>query len=370
MTTPSTDNRPRQAGWAGWLVVLGSAFSVVTAFQVIAGARSLETREAISDLLADGPGGGLDIGVEGAIQVLQASASVAAVVGAMMTVLGIYALRGDRRARLGLSLLALPLFISGMALGGFLTSLAAAATGLLWISPAREWYAGLPLPSSPGAPGGPGRSTDPSRPSPWAAPPSNPPSTPDRVDAPTSTGEIGQPGSGQSADPWTHQNPYAPAPRHTPHTPHTPHPDAGQPAEARPDAVTAAVAITLICSGLVLTLALICVGVAALAPDWIVEEVQRTDPSLAEQGLDRTALLVGIWLSGLFMAAAALLAIVFAIFAFTRRRWAANALIVISFVTVFFGALGTVSSVIALVPVISALVVISCLRRSRTWFIG
>lgn len=366
MTTPSTDNRPRQVGWAGWLVVLGSAFSVVTAFQVIAGARSLETREALSDLLADGPGGGLDVGVEGAIQVLQASASVAAVVGAMMTVLGVYALRGDRRARLGLSLLALPLFISGMALGGFLTSLAAAATGLLWISPAREWYAGLPLPPPPGSPGAMRRAQDGSPPSPWGAPPNSPPGTPpsssDRVDAPTSTPEVRQPDAGQSTDPWAHQNPYAPMPPS--------HIDPGRPGAARPDAVTAAVAITWICSGLVLVIALILLGVAAFAPDWIVEEVQRADPSLAEQGLDRTALLVGIWLSGLFMAGAALLAIVFAIFVLTRRRWASTALIVISFVTVFFGALGTVSSVIALVPVISALVVISCLRRSRTWFIS
>ena len=62
--------------------------------------------------------------------------------------LGYHVLQRSRPARLGLSVLALPLFFGGLATGGFLTSLVVAATVLLWLGPSRAWFDGTPLPGA------------------------------------------------------------------------------------------------------------------------------------------------------------------------------------------------------------------------------
>ncbi len=61
-------------------------------------------------------------------------------------VLGFHAMKGSTRARLGLSVLAVPIFLGGFATGGFLTSLVAAGTALLWVGPSALWFRGEPVP--------------------------------------------------------------------------------------------------------------------------------------------------------------------------------------------------------------------------------
>lgn len=343
--------RPRQATVAGWLVVLGSVFSVLTAFEVVSGVRSLDTREAIEKFLAEPPGSGLGLDVESAVVALQVTASVAAVCAVMTAILGVFVLRRDRTARVGLSVLAVPLFLSGLVLGGFMTSLVAASAALLWLSPSREWFAGRPLPEGaadrlwPGS--GPSRA------------PRGESSRPDaRPDARPDTQSDTQPDTA----PHPHPTPYADA-GHDPNRASAPVPT------RRPDAVSVAVVLTLVSSGLVLLVSAVGVLAVSLSPDMVMEEMRRQSPELAEQGLTRSTVLVTSLVTGGLLVVSALLAIGFAVGVLARRTWAARGLLVMSAVTVVFSLLASIGSLVAVLPAIAALVVFRSLRRAdaRAW---
>src|SRR5690606_6545836 len=64
-----------------------------------------------------------------------------------------FALRGDTGARIGLSVLAVPLAVSAAATGGFVTFMVVAAVVLLWVQPSRNWFAGRPPVEVPSLPG-------------------------------------------------------------------------------------------------------------------------------------------------------------------------------------------------------------------------
>ena len=65
-------------------------------------------------------------------------------------ILGYQVLRRSRTARIGLTVLAVPLLFSGMVTGGFLSSIVVACALLLWLQPARDWFAGRAAPRPPG----------------------------------------------------------------------------------------------------------------------------------------------------------------------------------------------------------------------------
>jgi hypothetical protein len=58
-------------------------------------------------------------------------------------VLGWHVLRRHRQSRVALSVVAMPLFLSGIATGGFFSSLVAASALMLWSRPARDWFDGV-----------------------------------------------------------------------------------------------------------------------------------------------------------------------------------------------------------------------------------
>lgn len=339
---------------AGWMVVIGSLFSIVTAFEVLGRVRSLETREAIERFLAEPPGSGMGLDVEGVIQVLQVTATAAAVIASMTAVLGYFAVRGDRRARTGLAVLAIPLFLTGLAVGGFLTSLVAAACGLLFVSPSREWYDGKPIPASPL--GGPGSGEK--RDSKSAGP------------APSGESQAGptQPGAGQ---PPPAEQPYG-APHSSPYTsPYAtatrqPWPAPGPERQSRPPSVSIAVALTLVASSIVLLLSLVGLVAIAAAPELMVDEMQRTRPDILEQGLTREALVVTALATTATLVVASLLAIGFAIALLTGKKWGATGLMVMCLLTVAFCMVAAISSFVALLPGVAALLVLVNVRHRQT----
>lgn len=150
---PSTKDRPRQVTLAGWIVVLGSVFVVVGVFQQVAALDSLETRRAVEDMLSEPPGDGLGLEVPTVLTAIRVLAMVAGACAAATAILGWQVLQGSRTARLVLSVLVVPMFLSGIVTGGFLTSMVAAATVVLWFQPARAWVNGDPLPEPPSRPG-------------------------------------------------------------------------------------------------------------------------------------------------------------------------------------------------------------------------
>ena len=141
--------RPPQVTVAGWMVVAGSVAVVLMAFSQVTGLRSLETREAVEEYLSKPPGDVFGLGVQRALSLLRIGLMVAAACGAATAILGWQVLQRSRGARVALSLLAVPLFISGLVGGGVVAALVVAAIVMLWFQPARDWFDGVtraPLP--------------------------------------------------------------------------------------------------------------------------------------------------------------------------------------------------------------------------------
>src|SRR4029453_13458828 len=143
MTPPATPPRPRQVTLAATLIMGGSVLVVVMAFDRMAGLHTLETREAIEKFLAEPPGAALGLEVQGVLDILRVFGMVAAGCATAAAILGYHVLQRSRGARLALTLLAVPLFLSGMVTGGFLSSVVAAAAVMLWFQPSRDWFNGV-----------------------------------------------------------------------------------------------------------------------------------------------------------------------------------------------------------------------------------
>ena len=156
--TASAPPRPRQVTLAATLIICGSVLVVLTVFDRIAGLQTLETRESIEKFLAEPPGNDLGLGVQGVLDILRVFGMVAAGCATAAAILGYHVLRRNRSARLALTLLAVPLFVSGIVTGGFLSSVVAAASVMLWFQPSRDWFNGVvreerPTPASARATG-------------------------------------------------------------------------------------------------------------------------------------------------------------------------------------------------------------------------
>ena len=138
--------RPRHTTLAAGLVIGGSVGVVVSVGEQLAGLQSLETRERVTDFLSTPPGDGLGLDVAAALGMLRIVFMLLAGCATAAGVLGFHAMRGGTRARIGLSVLAVPIFLGGLATGGFLTSLVAAGTALMWVGPSALWFRGDPIP--------------------------------------------------------------------------------------------------------------------------------------------------------------------------------------------------------------------------------
>ncbi len=141
--------RPRQATWAGWVILVGSVLVLLSVVQVVGAIGSLETRQGVEDFLASPPGGGLGLEVQQAIEVLRISAMVAAACAVAAAILGWQVLQRSRSARVVLSVLAAPLFLTGTITGGLLSAAVVAAIVTLWLHPTADWFAGRTPPPAP-----------------------------------------------------------------------------------------------------------------------------------------------------------------------------------------------------------------------------
>lgn len=135
----STHPRPSQVTLTGWMIIVGSVLVVFSVVEQLSGMRSLETRQAVETFLDEPAGQALGLDVEAVLTLWRTAALVAAGCATAAVVLGWHVLRRHRGARVGLTVLALPLFLTGVATGGFLSALVAAASLMLWMQPARDW---------------------------------------------------------------------------------------------------------------------------------------------------------------------------------------------------------------------------------------
>lgn len=331
---------------AAVLVMAGSVLVVVSVFERITSLRDLETRRAIEQFLSEPPGDGLGLDVQAAISVLQAVSMVAAGCAAAAAILGFHVLRRSRSARLGLTVLAVPLFLSGMVAGGFLSSLVAAAAIMLWLEPARDWFDGRPP-----------RTQERSGTRPSAAVPEPPPLPPPA--APRPHEGFGRPGPG---GPPPSPSPYgAPGAQVAPLGPQTP--------RRRPDTVLWACIVTWVFTGLACLLLGASALVVATNPDLVMEELNRQNPDLAAQGVTQGTVRVATYVTAgvtvVWSAAAAVLALL----VFRGVGWARVALVGSAAAAGLVCLVASFGSPLMVVPLVACAVTLSLLMRPdvRAW---
>jgi hypothetical protein len=317
-----TPTRPRQVTLAAWMIMAGSVVVVAMVFDRIAGLHTMETRESIEKFLAEPPGDDLGVGVQGVISLLRTLSMVAAGCATAAAILGYQVLRRSRSARLALTVLAVPLFLTGMVTGGFVSSVVAASAAMLWLQPARDWFNGVSRPVAA------------------------PASTRSVAPPPTST-----PVPGVAPEAW-------PAP-----------PTSGP--RARPVAVVWACVLTWVFGAL--TAMAMTASAIAIAVDThlLLDEVHRQNPDLREQGISDGVLAAATYVMAGLIVLWCLAAIVVAVLVWRRVGWARIVLLVSAAACVGLSLLGSVLGAFLLVfPLVAGVATVALLVRTdaRPWF--
>jgi hypothetical protein len=334
-----TDSTPRPSHTtiAAGMVIAGSVMVVVTVGEQLAGINSLETRRAVTDFLDQTPGTGLD--VPGALLLLRTALMVVAGCATAAAILGYHVLRRSKPARLGLTVLAVPLFFGGLATGGFLTSLVAASAMLLWVGPSRAWLDRTPLPD----PSGPRRPEERTTPT-W--PPSTPSAPPHR-DAPP-----------------PHTRPYgAPPPTGPPVVPAVP--------DRRPDAVVWACVVTWAFAGLAVVVMGASLTLLVADPSLVWTEVERQNPQLlSDSGLSRDDLMRATFLTLGVAIAWAVLSMVLAALAYRRKAAGRVGLVISAAVAGIVCLVAALGTGLLLIPAMACFVTVILLGKAdvRVWF--
>ena len=321
----ATPPRPRQVTLAGWMIMLGSAVVVFTAFERVSGLRSIESQEAVADFISEPPGDALGLSVDQVLDLIQMLSLVAGACATAAAILGFWVLQGSKGARLALAILAVPLLITGLATGGIVSSLVVAAAVMLWVQPARNWFEGRPPPSPPVLP---------------TLPDASVPGTPPPAEA--------------GAQPPPTPVPVFEAP----------------PQPVRPMAVVWACVLTWACCALVVVGLGVTVLVLLIAPDLLFDELHRQNPDIADQGLSDGEIEVASYITAGLFVPWALVATGFAVQAFRRVVWGRRALIVSAGAAGAVSLLGMFASAVMVLPFVAAVVTVALLSRPevRAWY--
>jgi hypothetical protein len=314
--------RPLPVTVAGWLVIGASVVVVLTAFDTVAGLRSLDTREAVEKYLSEPPGDGLGIGLQDALSAMRVLATMAAAFAATTAVLGYQVLRRSRAARVALTALAVPLFLAGLVSGGVASAVVLAAAVMLWFEPARGWFDGR------------------------AGPAPSPPSAPPAPAAPAAPAAAAPPALAASAAP------------------------AVGPVAARPAALVWACALTWAFTFLAFLALGLSVVLVLASPGLVLDEVARQNPELARQGITESVLRTTVVATAVVGMAWAVFAAVCAGLAWRRVRWARLGLLGSACLTGAVCLAGAVTNVVMLVPLIATTATAVLLLRSdvAAWF--
>lgn len=173
MTSPDVSARPSQVTIAGWAVAVASVFLLLAAFDALGSLHTIDTREALSKRITSGNLQGLGLTVADALELKRWALYVSAVASVATAILGVYVLRRDKAARIGLSVAAVPIVLAAPFTQSFLGMVIGAGAVVLWSRTARDWFAGRPItPREPRPQPRPEQRT--SRPDPTWSPPTTP----------------------------------------------------------------------------------------------------------------------------------------------------------------------------------------------------
>jgi hypothetical protein len=320
--------RPAQVTVSAVMIMASSVIVVLLAYTGISELRSLSTREAVESALGREPLASLGISVEQALSGMKLAAIVAGCCAAAASIFGFFVMKRDRTARLALTVLAVPLFVSGVVIGGFAASLVVFASLMLWAQPARDWFNGVhvPQPSAAGVGlrsggfGGPPRNVNTSTPI-WPAP----------TDA--------------------HALPQVDVNR-------------------RPATVLWSAVLTWICAGVVGLVAAVAIAVLAADPDQVMQEIQRQQPEVAQAGVTQDALVMGMLILGLLVVVWSVAACVIAAFAFRGAGWARLLLLASATVATVLMATTAAGAPFLIPFIVAGVATIVMLMRpdARQWF--
>lgn len=291
----------------------GSVIVVGLVFDRIAGLHTIETREAVQSFLSEPPGSDLGVGVDSIITLIRTCAMVAAGCATAAAILGYHVLRRSRSARLGLTVLAVPLFLTGMVTGGFVSSVVAASAAMLWLQPSRDWFNGIDRPA---------------------------PALREASAAPVVTPTM-----------WP--------------TEHV----AGSP--DRPRAVVWACVLTWVFSALTVAGMIVTAVALSLDPDQLISQARERSPELSQQGVT-DGLLLGltyVMIGGIVVWAIG--AVILGVLAYRRVEWARIVLVISAATAGAVCLLGTmVGSFILVLPLMGSVASIVLLVRAdvRPWF--
>jgi hypothetical protein len=305
----------------------GSLLLVASVFERLGDLRSVESRSAIQQFLDEPPGSDLGLGLESVLDLLRVVAMVGAALATAAAILGYHVLKRNRAARMGLAVLAVPLFLTGTTTGGFLAAVVAGSIAMLWLQPARSWFSGQAPPAAQPAP--------PPRPAAVPGPPQ---------------------GVSAAPPPWTGYG----DPRGA-----TPVPAPTAPAGAqRPSSVVAACAITWVCCCTALLFGLLLMAVLVADADGLLEELHRQNPQLAQDASDAT-IRAAAWSVAVVVVVWSLLSGILAVLAFRRVRWAAYALVASAGTVAVVCLAGSLASPALAVPGVLAAAAAVLLLQSR-----
>lgn len=327
MTQNSAVGRPPQVTIAGWIATVSSVFLVTGMFDAVGRLRSIDSREAIEKGLSEKPLDGLGLNLDEALSLLHGVFVVAGGLAAAAAVLGWFVLRRHRAARIWLTVVAVPIFVSGFVSGSLLSSMVAVSAMLLWSGPSRDWFAGRPI----------------RKPLLQMAPPTAPPTPPAPVLPPV--------GPGVASDVPPAYSAYG-----------APHPATMYGAVApRPPALIAAAVITWIASA---TVVLLFGGLAIMVaadPD-IVRQAIEQEPRLDELGLSLTEIRQFFMLTSVLMIGWAVVAATLALLVMLRVGWA-RLLLIVSAVTSGLLSFVMVTTVLPIVTAVAGMVTAYLLLR-------
>jgi hypothetical protein len=320
--------RPGQVTMAAWMIMVGSAIVVLSVFDQLGSFNTVEAREGIEKFLGEPPAKGLGLSTDAALTLLRVMAMVAAGCATAAAVLGWHVLKRHRPSRVALTVVAVPLFFTGMVAGGFFSSLVAASALMLWTRPARDWFDGVTRPRR-------------------------------EVVHPSGAREPGsEPATSQASR--SQAAPYAGFGALT---------GVGTADRTRPAQVTWACLLTWgFCAMTIVTLVAGAVGLIADSSG-AIDEAMRQNPDLVDAGMSERELLIGAVLVIGALLIWTVLAIVVAWFVWKGRDWARVILICSAGLAAGLGVLAVLINVIALPLLIAGGVAMRLLlgRQAAAW---
>lgn len=131
------------------LIVVSAVLAILESVTTLRNIGSTETVDALNKALSMGWARSSHLSVTTLQETLRIAANVAAVLAAAAGVLGLFAGRGSRQARIGLAVLSLPVFFACLMAGGYAGLGVVVGIGMLWSRNARPWFAPAGSPSVP-----------------------------------------------------------------------------------------------------------------------------------------------------------------------------------------------------------------------------